>query len=405
MGTKRILVYTENYPYGSGETFLESEALFLCKTFDEVVFIPLWGDGEQRILPSNAKITQPMLDFNPKGNAKLVMRGVFSKAPILFPIPEFFREKVYKSKARLWDFLTSMFLIRAVYPTMKKQIAPNDLVYFYWGNKSVLSFALLKLRGVVENVGVARFHGSDLYEYARSSGYFPFRRLLFSQIDVAVAISESGKKYLIDHYGDFAPKNVEVHRLGVFDNGWNPQKNNDSFHIVSCSSIVPVKRLELLAKAIGMLDFKVSWHHIGDGPNRASVEALMNVYSDNISATLLGIMPNSQVMEYYRNHHVDLFVNVSASEGVPVAVMEALSFGIPVLATNVGGTSEIVDDSVGKLIDSDISPEQLAKEITCFYENSSVVGSFKPRDRWKERCNADNNYKVFCERLMEIFKY
>ena len=96
MGTKRILVYTENYPYGSGETFLESEALFLCKTFDEVVFIPLWGDGEQRILPSNAKITQPMLDFNPKGNAKLVMRGVFPKLLSCFQFRNFLEKKCIK---------------------------------------------------------------------------------------------------------------------------------------------------------------------------------------------------------------------------------------------------------------------------------------------------------------------
>jgi glycosyltransferase involved in cell wall biosynthesis len=57
---------------------------------------------------------------------------------------------------------------------------------------------------------------------------------------------------------------------------------------------------------------------------------------------------------------------VSLSEGVPVSIMEAFSAGIPVYATNVGGTSEIVDNSNGKLLDVNISPEQLAEEIRSF---------------------------------------
>ncbi|NCO54621.1 MAG: glycosyltransferase, partial [Bacteroidetes bacterium] len=50
---------------------------------------------------------------------------------------------------------------------------------------------------------------------------------------------------------------------------------------------------------------------------------------------------------------VDLFINVSESEGIPVSIMEALSAGIPVIATNVGGTNEIVNNDVGFLIDKE----------------------------------------------------
>ena len=46
----------------------------------------------------------------------------------------------------------------------------------------------------------------------------------------------------------------------------------------------------------------------------------------------------------------DLFVNMSLSEGIPVSIMEAISFGIPIIATNVGGNAEIVNDETGVLI-------------------------------------------------------
>ena len=43
--------------------------------------------------------------------------------------------------------------------------------------------------------------------------------------------------------------------------------------------------------------------------------------------------------------------------------MEALSFGIPVVATDVGGTSEIINNSVGALVDANINPQNVTNEI------------------------------------------
>ncbi|NJK95527.1 MAG: glycosyltransferase [Bacteroidales bacterium] len=54
-----------------------------------------------------------------------------------------------------------------------------------------------------------------------------------------------------------------------------------------------------------------------------------------------------------------MFLNTSLSEGVPVSVMEALSFGLPVIATDVGGTGELINDEVGMLINPEISPALL----------------------------------------------
>ena len=46
-----------------------------------------------------------------------------------------------------------------------------------------------------------------------------------------------------------------------------------------------------------------------------------------------------------------MFINLSSSEGIPVSIMEAQSFGIPVIATNVGGSGEIVVSETGVLVD------------------------------------------------------
>lgn len=80
-----------------------------------------------------------------------------------------------------------------------------------------------------------------------------------------------------------------------------------------------------------------------------------------------GQMTNKQVNEFYLSNSPDMFLNVSESEGVPVSIMEAASFGIPVMATDCGGTKEAVENWVtGKLINKDFSDSELIKEIMEF---------------------------------------
>ena len=399
---KEVFVLTDNFPFGIGEAFLNSEADFLPKYFESVHYIPLWKNGALRELPEGSVVERPLLDFNPKGNVRLVVKGLFNFSPFFFAIPLFFKEKVWKRKKRFWDFMTALLIIRAAYSSMKINFKEKDLVYSYWGDKLALLLPLLKKKYGV--VAVSRFHGTDLYEEA-CGGYKPFRRWLFGSLDVAVPISDYGKRYLLERYGNEAPRRIELHRLGVFDKGHNPPAIDDVFQIVSCSNIVPVKRVAFLAEAIAGLGFKVKWTHIGDGPLRAEVEAVIDKFPENVTGVLLGAMPNDEVLRYYSENHVDLFVNVSESEGVPVSIMEAFSFGIPVMATDVGGVAEIVDESVGRLLPVNVSVQQLKDKINMFHDApESQTMRFNARNRWVEKCDAERNYTCFCEFISGLAK-
>ena len=70
--------------------------------------------------------------------------------------------------------------------------------------------------------------------------------------------------------------------------------------------------------------------------------------------------------------------------------MEAMSAGIPIFATDVGGTSEIVDDSVGKLLAKNITAPELARTITAFYK-------LDPERKMECRKNAKNRYLGKCD--------
>ena len=77
---------------------------------------------------------------------------------------------------------------------------------------------------------------------------------------------------------------------------------------------------------------------------------------------LMGNTANSEVMRRYGKMNVDVFVNVSENEGLPISIMEATSFGMPVIATDVGGTSEIVKNGEnGFLIEKDFTDDTLLR--------------------------------------------
>ena len=125
---------------------------------------------------------------------------------------------------------------------------------------------------------------------------------------------------------------------------------------------------------------------------------------EHVTWTLAGNLPNETVRMCLAREPFDLFLNVSSSEGVPVSVMEALCSGIPVLATAVGGTPELVDDTVGRLLPADITPKQLADTLTELHANVPLLLKWRQaaRERWLNSADANRNYNGFIDFLKDL---
>ena len=120
----------------------------------------------------------------------------------------------------------------------------------------------------------------------------------------------------------------------------------------------------------------------------------------------MGQVSNTELMEYYNSNHVDLFLNTSSSEGIPVSIMEAQSFGIPVIATDTGGVKELVKEGTGSLLPIDFDPEDLSKLIeyyTTLTEEEVVKTRMNSYNNWKSNFNAASNYSEFIQRVNSIF--
>ena len=194
----------------------------------------------------------------------------------------------------------------------------------------------------------------------------------------------------------------KINRLGVYDRGLNPISTSRVIRIVSVSNLIPLKRVHLILEALELIETKnIEWFHFGDGPLFHTIEKQSKSLRNNIGVKLMKWVPNSVILDFYLNNHIDLFINVSETEGVPVSIMEAFSFGIPCFATNVGGTAEIVNKTNGCLVDKDFKINELSEFITNIRELKLKNDlRLNARSTFEKFCDAEKNYNE----LQVIFK-
>ncbi len=392
---KKLYLFTGKFPYSKmTECFLEDEITYLSNRFDEITIIPLQKEIDSRkILPANCKVLAPAL-----GNRIVsFLRGLSNWRVLKVLFIEFFEFSVYSDYVKLLNWVKCYFIacnlmnspdIRRIGRAIKQE----DVCYFYWGKWSnVLSF-FWKGRSKM----VSRFHGEfDLWEEVHH-GYVPLREKVVCSLDAAVFISSKGEKYFKEKYPQ---TNTVFIPLGSSDIKPEPHSFSKTIRVLSCSNVIPLKRVELVFRSLFEIpDREIEWTHIGDGSEMNKLKCIVNTERrDNISVNLMGSMSHEDVMRYYSTHSFDVFVNLSTIEGVPVSIMEAISCNIPVVATDVGGTSEVVTKDTGLLVSSNPKPQEVAGAILKVLDSN-----FTPRLFWDEYYNAGRNYNRFAEYIYSL---
>jgi glycosyltransferase involved in cell wall biosynthesis len=398
-----LLLFTSHFPYGAGETFLADELEHLSKGFESILLCPLTGSGAARSVPANCDVLTPQF----RDRADVLVRGL---ANTVFPTAlarDFMERRVWADPIKFRRFGPAALFLRRILSNLelmdvlRNRISPSTVLYFYWSVGFAYAAPFLPCR----NPMVARFHGSDLYE-EDWGGYTPFRRAQIARLDALVFVSRHGMEYLKSRYAGLPEEKLHLFRLGTRDHGVGPVRAAGPLGIASCSNLIPLKKVDLLLKALGKVaDLDIEYTCIGDGPERPRLEALARRLSPNVKASFKGSLPHSHVMEHFERNPVDLFVNTSRAEGLPVAIMEALSFGIPVLATDVGGVSELVDGDIGGLLDSTVSPEELRsvmEELLTLPASEKMIMRERARARWKATSDAGVNHARFREFLVGL---
>lgn len=363
-----IVILTHDFPYGGSETFLEGEILHLAESFDRVLIVPtkVVGSTKMRVraLPSNVEtllISDSPID---SGTPKRILKDHLILQSLASVVGAFVHGK-YLNPYNI-RFLFAKYVVAYEKATIIQdvlKVEDFDIFYSYWGAEVALILQVLGYAIADRNTKlfISRQHGYDLYAERENLSRLPFQKGLLNFFDFVFPCSKQGESYLKGHYPAYLDK-IRCSHLGVkIQSNIDCRDEHTSLRIVSCSNIVPLKRLDLIVQALSGLIRSVVWTHIGDGPEHERIFQLAESLPPNIEVNFMGSLSNREVLDYYESNWVDLFVNVSSSEGVPVSIMEAISFGIEPVATDVGGTSEVVSSDFGTLIPIDFSPSQLTK--------------------------------------------
>lgn len=403
---RRVLVlFTSSYPFGSGETFVGTEIPFLRAAFDHTIIVSNDTSSEPgHAVPPGLEVLREPYALT-RSETLRSLSGPLSRevrAELAFVRRHY---GVALSRAALATVLVTWTkarkFARLLRSLARRHPGAEIHAYAYWADDMAVAAAYARSRGWVRRAW-ARAHGWDVYFDRSPVGFLPFRRYLAEHLDHLLFVSRHGLEHFRSRTGLTGPVGspaLGCSRLGTPALTDSPLGRRAPFVVLSCSALGPVKRVGLIARALAHVSSEVRWIHVGDGPSRMAVEAACRSLPAHVRVDLLGALPHERALALYREVRPTVFVNASASEGVPVSIMEALSAGVPVVATAVGGTPEIVRDGEnGTLLSPDVEPPALAAALERFARLSDdEYGALAAAAwrTWREELDAARNYPAF----------
>ncbi len=410
-----LLLFTTSYPYdhATEQTFLKGEVEILRKRFDRVILVPRIAQG--KLLPVSEGVEVDMSfaeSFTFARRAYTSFFALFSR-DMYQDVKDHLPASLSLSYMRkLFSFLAGAILTRKwVQNWLKKQkVSPDDVIgYTFWFDEISMGIGLAKGTSPTLRV-VSRAHGYDLYE--EHYGIWPCRSRAIVLLDGLFADSDIGEQYLRKKYPQFKEK-YGTALLGVTEPGGLSRPSADGvLRIVSCSILHPIKRIDLLLEGVLMAAQMrpgqiIEWTHFGDGDARQNyTNHTASDFPQNAKGFFPGYQTQHNLIQTYLTKPVDVFVNVSSTEGTPVSIMEAISCGIPVIATAVGGNVEIVSEKNGFLLSANPTPEEIADALLKVCDQREEMSKKRQGSRqiWSERYNEATNFEAFAQKIVEIRK-
>jgi colanic acid/amylovoran biosynthesis glycosyltransferase len=401
---KTVLFLTTAYPYLPGEQFIEDEiGYWSAQTAAKVVLVPLTASGVPRSAPAGFDI-----DLTLARTSTFVRQLTSLLAAVVSTL--FWREAafIFETKglklgcyARALRAVGNVIRISKALTKIQATRGNIDVAYCYWNEVQCYATVLLKRRGLVKKV-ISRAHGVDLYEERRAHQYMPLKRQFIGGMDTILAIGNQGKYYLKSKYNALNNQ-VIVSRLGVpVPKNLSSCSESSSLNIVSVSFCIKIKRIDKIIDAIAAAASQlkpiknITWTHIGGGPllSQLMLRAEERLTPLGIQWNFLGTKKNIEVKQYFQRHQVDFFVNTSESEGVPVSIMEAMSYGVPTIAADVGGIAELVSFESGFLLSQLPSVAEIASAmVTMASRCKQVQTRVLARQKIIDDYSAERNYK------------
>lgn len=264
-----------------------------------------------------------------------------------------------------------------------------DIVWSIMANYAGFGALFLKLRFPSVKLLLTLQEGDPIkYIKRRVFLVYPLFKMIFKKADAIQTISNYLKDFALSMKG----KNIKVVPNGVDINNFTKEFseeeksllkeklniNTGDIVLVTTSRLVVKNGIKDVISAISLLPQKYKFLIIGEGPLRQDLENLVRGLGLSARVSFVGFLPHKDIPLYFSVS--DIFIRTSLSEGLGNSFLEAMAFGLPVVATPVGGIVDFIKDGVTGVL---VAPEdkESIKEGVLRLENREFLFSIKKQGK------------------------
>ncbi len=409
MKPSTLILITSRFPYDSvtGPVFITPELPHLSRMFDRVIIMPMLADGPLR------QIDLPNVEVDTCLIRHPLLRRKWTRGVLLFN-----RHSLGAILRGSFDDLTYTLSARAVNVALRQRLKElgltpdNTLLYSYWFESQADGAVMTGFPTII------RGHGHDVW----TSRGTPLRRHTAARSATIYAASDAAADHFKSEFPD-AADHIRTAPLGSLkkypDVTTKSHSSKDAklTFLTSARAVEgkrPVLTYEFMKKlAVARPATQVKWIFVGDGDALPALRAAVGNDTDsgqlppNLTVDLRGALDNSMVHDLYATEPIDWHILLTVSEGGrPISLCESLSYGVPVVATEVGGVPELIDDTCGLLLPPDPQSEEFVRGIAPYLDSDYRMEQLRhgALERWKETADAEKYSRDFATRISS-FEY
>jgi len=399
-GQLKIAYIMSRFPH-LPETFILREMIWIERSGWQISLYPLICQ-QQSVMHEEAREWLKRAKCLPYINFQIIISNlvIFARNPLLYLKTWL---QIIKENASSPKFLFRGLVLFPKIVAMARTMQYENISHIhahYATHPGLAAWIIHRLTGITYSITV---HAHDIYVE---------RPMLSTKIKDSlfiIAISKFNREFLAREVGEWAWEKIHVVHCGIDPQIYHKNNREDfknkPFKIISIGSLQPYKGLEYLIEACSLINFDFRCEIIGEGQQRSSLEAAIQHYGLQEKVALLGAKAQHEVVQILKE--ADCYVQPSViqtdgkMEGIPVALMEAMSMGIPVVASRISGIPELVQPGISGTLVSERQPVEIAEAISYLHSNPDIA--FQMADQGKELVMREFNLDTTCSELSSLF--
>lgn len=231
----------------------------------------------------------------------------------------------------------------------------------------------------------------SIYSFPKQGLYKKFVKWIFNNADCCLGLSDQASVE-IKSLGIASEKVnaftywIDLNNFHKIANAKNKLGWNEKFVILFVGRLIPEKGLDFLLKAVRIWDKEIRLKIIGSGPMENKVQEAISGLKN---VEYIGSISQRSLPLYYSGSDI-LIIPSTSEEGFGRVILESLACGTPVIGANRGAIPEVLDATVGKLID--VSDENIKQAVEYFYSHKDKLNELAKNCRkFAERRFSEKN--------------